>query len=211
VRLLLPIVALLAFAASAQAGGAPERIIAVGGNGHWASIPLGQNEGDALDALGPSVPRPSTGFVRVYPLIGELPGLPGRFYPSAGTFCWDRPGALGRPGSCHRTGPKTVRVLRSTSRLSPLHATTNVVRMTQCGVDKGLTNVAVGIELAFERGLSRPTRFPVHAFQLEVTWLGPEANQRPRIVFVTPAGIFARGRTYRAPRGVWEFAQANLR
>ena len=87
---------------------------------------------------------------------------------------------------------------------------TTVVRLTLCGVEKRLPNVAVGIELALQRGVSRRSTFPARAFQLEAIWEGPEAAMRPRIVFVTPSGIYARGRLYPAPAGVWHFARLNL-
>jgi hypothetical protein len=200
----------LALAPTAQAGGGPERMIVVGRNGSWMSVSLRRDTNGDLHAGGPAVAQPRTGFVRVYPVYGELPGAPARFYPSASALCWDAPNRLGRTGPCHRVSQRALALFRPAKRLRPLRDMPTVVRLTLCGADLRLPNLAVGIELALQRGRSRPARFPARSFQLEAIWEGPGATERPRIVFVTPRGIYARGRLYPAPAGVWDLARLNL-
>jgi len=199
----------LALAPAAQGGGSPERMIVVGRDGSWTSVSL-RSDPDGLYAGGPVVPRPRAGFVRIYPLFGELPGVPGGFYPSAAALCGDAPNRLGRAGRCYRLSRRALALLRPAGRVQPLRHMTTLVRLTQCGADTRLPNLAFGIELALQRGLSRRSSLPSRGFQLEAIWKGPGAASRPRIVFVTPRGIYARGRLYPAPAGVWNFARLNL-
>lgn len=200
----------LALAPVAQAGGSPERMIVVGRDGSWTSVSLRTDPNGELTAGGPAVAQPPAGFFRVYPLFGELPGAPARFYPSASALCWDAPNRLGRTGPCYRLSPRAMALFGPARRVRPLRDMATVVRLTVCSVDTRLPNLAVGIELALQRGLSRTSTFPTHAFQLEAIWEGPGAAERPRIVFVTPRGIYARGRLYPTPAGVWDFARLNL-
>jgi hypothetical protein len=200
----------LALAPAAQAGGSPERMIVVGRGGSWTSVSLRTDPNGALYAGGPAVAQPRAGFVRFYPLFGELPGAPGRFYPSASALCWDAPNRLGRTGPCYRLSRRTIALFRPASGVRTLQDMATVVRLSVCGVDLRLPNLAVGIELALHRGLSRTSTFPARSFQLEAIWEGPSAARRPRIVFVTPRGIWARGRLYAAPAGVWHLARLNL-
>jgi hypothetical protein len=185
-------------------------MIVVGRDGSWTSVSLRTDPNGALDAGGPAVPQPRAGFVRFYPLFGELPGAPGRFYPSASALCWDAPNRLGRTGPCYRLSRRATALFRPARRVRPLRDMANVVRLTVCGVDTRLPNLAVGIELALQRGLSRTATMPARSFQLEAIWDGPGAAERPRIVFVTPRGIWARGRLYAAPAGIWHLARLNL-
>jgi hypothetical protein len=185
-------------------------MIVVGRDGSWTSVSLRADTNGDLYAGGPAVRQPRGGFVRFYPLFGELPGAPGRFYPAASALCWDAANRLGRTGPCYRLSRRALALFRPAARVRPLRDMATVVRLTWCGVDLRLPNVAVGIELALQRGLSRRSTFPTHAFQLEAVWEGPGAAERPRIVFVTPRGIWARGRLYPTPAGVWDMARLNL-
>jgi hypothetical protein len=185
-------------------------MIVVGREGSWTSVSLRTDPNGELYAGGAAVAQPRAGFVRVYPLFGELPGAPGRFYPSASALCWDAPNRLGRTGPCYRLSRRGVSLFRPVRGVRPVREMATVVRLTVCGVDTRLPNLAVGIELALQRGLSRRSTFPARAFQLEAIWEGRHAAKRPRIVFVTPRGIYARGRLYPAPAGGWDLARLNL-
>src|SRR5438876_12452807 len=84
----------LALAGTARAGGAFEQIVAVGANGQTKLAVLQQTGPRSESALaGIPVPVPTTGYIRIYPFIGQLPAIPGRFYPHEGVLClyWHEP------------------------------------------------------------------------------------------------------------------------
>src|SRR6266581_1072982 len=63
-------------------GGSFERVVGVGARGASAVIKLNQTGSRSDSNLGgAAVAVPAGGYVRVYPFIGGLPAIPGRFYP----------------------------------------------------------------------------------------------------------------------------------
>jgi len=88
----LPVTVLVALALfsvpSAAAGGAFERIVGVGANGASLAISLNQTGARSDAALsGTAVAVPRGGYVRVYPFIGGLPAIPGRYYTASHVLC----------------------------------------------------------------------------------------------------------------------------
>jgi hypothetical protein len=88
-RLIASVMALaLVSISGAAAGGAFEGIVGVGAHGMWRAISLNQTGARSEAALsGTAVSIPRGGFVRVYPFIGGLPAIPGRFYPASHVLC----------------------------------------------------------------------------------------------------------------------------
>jgi hypothetical protein len=186
----------------------PDRFVVVGAAGSSASFHT--NSGDSqlfYWITGPA--KPSGAFVRIYPMFQGLPGLAGRFYPASNAVCWDEPNRRGFRGPCQTAHQAVQGRLRRV--VTPrLHDVTVAEQVTQWGVAIRMPNVATAIELAFERGWTRAAPFPRVAHQLEVRWRGPRASVRPKTVFLTPHGVWARGRMHLLSRAVYRFAALNL-
>ena len=198
---------------SSSAGGGMESVLLVGEQGSWAEIKLARTGSKSDVALyrGGRRVRPRGGYVRLYPFFGGLPGAPGRYYPQQAAVCWDSI-VLGVRGSCFAGGRRTRELVgKAADRLVKLDRdTTFPVRLVYRSRRIALANVAVALELAFERGPSAESSGPNRTIPLSVHWRGPERRARPRRVRLSPAGFHARGKVYPVPRGVWQFACANL-
>ena len=196
---------------AAGAGGSFERIVGVGANGTWASLKLNQT-GPRSDAVlrGRAVGVPPGGYVRIYPLIGGLPAIPGRFYPAAHVLClyWHEPASnclrLGSAGD-RLLAPFTDLPLRRRAPTAPV-----AVRYRSRLLHYADGNILAALELALERhAQARPTR-PHDAIALTVSWGGPDAVSRPRHLFLSPVGVYAGTRLFPLQRGPWCYLAENL-
>src|SRR5689334_10108608 len=194
---------------AAQAGGPFERVIGVGAGGHWIGLRLAPSGSRSEDALtGPRVGAPRLRYVRLYTLVGGLPGIPGRYYPAAGVLCLSWAEA---PSNCQRLMPAGRRLLRPLGRLPRLAGQpTRLVRVVPgTGVLRTL-NVHLGIELALERpSVTGVRQKDADALLVTLVWHGPQADRRPRHVLLDHRGVWAAGRLYPTPPGVWPYIVAN--
>jgi hypothetical protein len=205
------VAALLVAVPAASGGGSFERIVGVGANGVSRTIELraaGPRSEAALE--GAAVGVPAGGFVRVYPWIGNLPAVPGRYYPAARVLClsWREP-----PSSCTRLGAAGVRLLAPLARLSlrRLPPTAPVeVRYRSRTLRYADGNVFAALELALERVPVTRAPSPPDAVELAVTWRGPLASRRPATLFLSPAGVYASHRLFPLQRGPWCYLAGNL-
>jgi hypothetical protein len=194
-------------AAPAAAGGSFDTVVGVGDSGHWRAIALARN-GPRSDAslAGHRASVPSGGYVRVFLLIGGLPGIPGRYYPGVGTLClsWREP-----PRHCNRL-TFAGRTLLAPLALLPLRRgmPTVAARVRPFAGVLNTANVRVALELALERH-PRPARVPVRGRPIEVVWRGPAAKARPRRLLMGPRGVYVGGQLYQLPPGVWSYVAAN--
>jgi hypothetical protein len=207
---LVVVVASLAVSApAAMAGGPFDQIVAVGAGGRSATLrlaPSGPRSEDSLGGVGVSAPK--GGYVRVYTLIGGLPGVPGRYYPARRVLCmaWSE-----RPTGCQRLVAAGHRLLAPLDRLPRLRgAPTVLVRVhPDSGVVRTL-NVHLGIELALARPPLQTSGEPSsHALVLSLTWRGPAAQARPARILLDRRGVWSAGRLYPTPPGVWSYVADN--
>lgn len=196
----------------AVAGGAFERIVAVGANGAWRAIDLRQSGPRSEDTLyGRGVRVPRGGFVRVYPSIGGLPGDPGRYYPRSQVIClyWDEPAS-----NCMRLGSAGSELLSPFSRLPLRHQrpTTPVEMRYHSRLLRhfGNDNVLPAIELALERTSVRSPSPPHFGVRLTLRWTGPRASLMPSVVRLAPHGVYASHRFFALARGPWCYLVGNL-
>jgi len=212
-RVSIAVIATAAFVSvpGAVAGGSFERIVGVGAQGASAAIKLDQT-GPRSDSVigGRVVAVPSGGYVRIYPFIGGLPAIPGRFYPAAHVVClyWHEPAS-----NCSRLGPAGTRLLTPFAEL-PLRrdapTTPVAVRYRSRLLRYANGNIFVALELALERKASSRSSAPRNATPLTVTWRGPNAAHRPRRLFLTPIGVYTPKRLFPLQRGPWCYLVENL-
>jgi len=196
----------------AVAGGSFERMVGVGGNGTWAVIKLEQT-GSRSDSVlgGRAVVVPSGGYVRIYPFIGSLPAVPGRFYPAAHVLClyWHEPAS-----NCSRLGVGATRLLAPLVRL-PLRVgaptTVVAVRYRSRLLRYADGNIFAALELALERHAVSRSSVPRNAIALNVDWRGPTAAQHPGRLYLTPIGVYTRSHLFPLGRGPWCYLAGNLR
>lgn len=213
-RLLLvtPLAALALTAAPAATAGPFERIVGVGAHGAWRAVtltPTGPRSDAGLEGTATSVPR--GGYVRVYPFIGGLPAIPGRYYPASHVIClyWHEP-----VSNCSRLAAAGAALLSPFAslplrRLAPtvpvaVHYRSHLLRDAD-------GNVFAALELALERPALAPSPAPRHGLDLTVTWRGPRASRLPGTVVLTPRGVYAAGRRFPLQRGPWCYLTENLR
>lgn len=198
-------------ASPASAGGSFEQIVGVGANGRSQTIQLRQT-GLRSEAVltGSKTGVPRGGFVRLYPMIGELPADPGRFYPVAHVLClyWSEPAS-----NCRHLGAAGIRLLLPFAKL-PLRyrePTAPVeVRYRNRRLRYANGNIYAALELASERSATRRASPPPHSIQLEVRWEGPQARRRPSTVWLAPHGVYTPRRFSRLPLGSWCYLTFNL-
>ncbi len=207
------VVAAAAFAGvpGAVAGGSFERIVGVGAKGAWTAIELDQGGPRSESVLGgEAVAVPSAGYVRLYPFIGGLPAIPGRFYPAAHVVClyWHEPAS-----NCMRLGAGGTRLLAPFAGL-PLRqgapTTPVAVRYRSRLVRYADGNIFAALELALERSAVPRSSVPRDAVPLGVRWRGPDATRRPGRLFLTPIGVYTPGRLFPLQRGPWCYLAGNL-
>jgi hypothetical protein len=181
---------------TAHAGGSPSRLVVIG-SGRSSTIRLTGGQGTALYA-GRSA-SPSGGYLRLFPLFADTPGLPGRFYPLAGVVCFDAPHA-----GCHRAAPTIAARLHMAAGLPLLHQPPTVVVSLRTRGRPVIDNLGFAVELALDRTgrAAEPPRRAVAV--LTATWRGPAAASRPRRFDLTQAGVYVGGQLYRLPRAVWD-------
>ena len=203
----------LALGGAARAGGPFEQLVGVGADAHWRTIrlaPTGARSDAALFRGGERVPVPRSGYVRLFPVIGGLPGIPGRYYPGR-ALClgWHDPVDL----DCRRLGPAASHLLRPFEAL-PLRTLRPTVAVEVRHRSRVLRyadgNVFAALELALDRRPKCCPAPPRAAVPLEVRWRGPAAAKRPREVRLGPQGVYARGRLYPLGRGVSSYVAINL-
>jgi hypothetical protein len=211
----LPITLLIALSLisvpGAAAGGAFERIVGVGANGAWRAISLNQ-AGDRSDAAlsGTAVAVPRGGYVRVFPLIGGLPAIPGRYYPASHVVClyWHEP-----VSNCSRLTAAGTTLLSSFVSLPLRHLTPTVpvaVRYHSRLLRYANGNIFAALELALERPPLAQTATPPDAIRLRVSWRGPKAFHLPTNLFLTPTGVYTSRRLFPLQRGPWCYLAQNL-
>jgi hypothetical protein len=199
-------------ASGARAGGSFERIVGVGAGGVSAAIELDQTGSRSDAALGGTpVPLPNGGYVRLYPFIGGLPAIPGRFYPEAHVLClyWHEPAS-----NCTRLAVGGRTLLAPLAHLPLRHeapTTPTAVRYRSRLVRSADGNIFAALELAIERPSLVRSPVPPNAIPLAVTWRGPNAAQLPAAVFLTPSGVYARGHLFPLQHGPWCYLAGNLR
>ena len=212
-RLLISLItaAALVLVAHAVAGGPFERVVGVGSKGAWAEIKLSLS-GPRSDSSfgGTAVPAPSGGYIRIYPLIGGLPGIPGRFYPAAHVLClyWHEP-----VSNCSRLSAAGRRLLAPFAGLPLLYAapTTPVaVRYRSRLLRYADGNIFAALELALERPPLFRSSLPLNPVALNVVWRGPNAARRPSRLFLTPTGVYASKQLFPLKRGPWCYLAVNL-
>jgi hypothetical protein len=213
-RVLIAVIATAAFVSVpvAVAGGSFERVVGVGVKGAWAAIKLNQT-GPRSDSVigGRAVAVPSGGYVRIYPSIGGLPAIPGRFYPAADVVClyWHEPAS-----NCSRLGAAGIRLLAPFAEL-PLRrdapTTPVAVRYRSRLLRYANGNIFAALELALERKALSRSSAPRNAIALTVTWRGPNAAHRPRQLFLTPIGAYTPKRLFPLQRGPWCYLAENLK
>jgi hypothetical protein len=213
-HVLMAAIATVAFvsAPDALAGGPFERIVGVGANGAWAAIKLNPT-GPRSDSVlgGRHVTVPSGGYVRIYPLIGGLPGIPGRFYPAVHVLClyWNEP-----VSNCSRLSAAGTELFSSLARLPLRYEAPTApvaVRYRSRLLRYADGNIFAALELALERpGIARSS-VPRDAIALAVTWRGPNVAQRPGQLYLTPIGVYTPTRLFSLQRGPWCYLAGNLR
>lgn len=197
---------------SASAGGPFERLVGVGAGGDWREVrlaPTGARSDASLLAGGAHVARPSGGYVRLFPMVGGLPGIPGRYYPGRRVLCW----SWQQPDrGCWRANETAVRLLGPLAHLPVWRQEPTVLselRYQGRRVRPALANLLVGLELAFERRSVTAGPAPAQALRFTGRWRGPAAASRPRRFALGPSGVYAGRVRYPLERGVWAFADAN--
>jgi len=211
----LPVTLLLALilvsVPSAAAGGAFERIVGVGANGASLAMSLNQTGAGSDAALsGTAAAVPRGGYVRVYPFIGDLPAIPGRYYTTSHVLClyWREP-----VSNCSRLAVNGVALLSPFASLPLRHlAPTAPVavryRSRLLGYANG--NILAALELALERPALARSATPPDAIKLGVSWRGPRASRLPRTLFLTPMGVYTSRRLFPLGRGPWCYLVENL-
>jgi hypothetical protein len=205
------VLAFLLVSSSSLAGGSFERIVGVGARGVTRTIALRAN-GPRSDSVlyGRAVAVPAGAYVRLYPFIGDLPAVPGRFYPAAGVVClyWHEPAS-----NCMRLGSDGRSLLRAFASL-PLRRErpTTVVAVWWRGslMRRADGNVFAALELALERRPVARSARPHDAVALKVRWRGPRRKERPARLLLAPRGVYVAGRLYPLPREIWCFVGGGL-
>jgi hypothetical protein len=195
----------------AAAGGSFERIVVVGAHGAWRSISLNQTGTRSEAALrGAAAALPRGGYLRVYPFIGDLPAIPGRYYPTSHVLClyWHEP-----VSNCSRLTTAGVSLLAPVvslplRRLPPTAPIAVRYRSRVLRYANG--NIFAALELALERPAFARFPRPHDAIKLGVTWRGPRASRLPDSLFLTPTGVYASRRLFPLRRGPWCYLAENL-
>lgn len=155
------------------------------------------------------VALPRGGYVRLFPTIGGLPGIPGRYYPAERVLCW----SWRQPDrDCRRANATSGRLLVPLAGLPRWRQEPTVVAELRYGgrrIRPALENLLVGLELALERRGVPAAKVPRDALRFTGRWHGPAAVARPRQFALGPAGVYAGALLYPLERGVWAFANAN--
>jgi hypothetical protein len=219
-----PMAIVLAGALAAPAGAAAnefETLVLVGARGSSVEIrpragvldslfdrahPLNRG-GDAMAAV-----RPHGRFVLVYvPARSGLPGVPGRFDPASRAACFDW-SQVGPHPLCVRPNASVRGLLargRQLPRLDRDPVTISVLRHQ--GRRLALPNLEVALTMAFGRSrAARKARRPRGCIVLTARWSGAPSRRRPHAFCHAPAGVWAGGRLYPLPGGVWRFARSNV-
>jgi hypothetical protein len=205
----IALVAAMAAPATGYAGGPFEQIVGIGARAQSTQLKLAPSGTRSEDSLrGRRTHAPGVGYVRIYTLIGGLPGIPGRYYPTTGVLClsWNE-----QPANCTKLESPGRRLLAPLARLSRLHRPpTRLVGVTPATGVLRTANVHLGLELALARHPSANAQPPSPgALALTLNWRGPDANQRPEHVRLDARGVWAQGHLYPTPHGVWAYIAGN--
>jgi hypothetical protein len=212
-RVLITVLVSLALVAvpGAIAGGAFERIVGVGAHGASRAISLSQTGTRSDVALsGDATGVPRGGYVRVYPFIGGLPAIPGRYYPASHVLClyWHEP-----VSNCSRLTAAGMTLLSTFNSLPlrQLPPTEPVaVRYRSRLLRYANGNIFAALELALERPALARSLAPPDAIKLGVTWRGPRASRRPGRLFLAPTGVYTSHRLFPLRHGPWCYLAENL-
>jgi hypothetical protein len=212
--MLMAVIATVAFVSvpGAVAGGSFERVVGVGAKRAWTVIKLNQT-GPRSDSVlgGTAVAVPSGGYIRIYPFIGDLPAIPGRFYPAIHVLClyWHEP-----VSNCSRLSAAGTTLLAPFAGL-PLRykapTTPVAVRHRSRLLRYADGNIFAALELALERPALPRSSAPRNAIALTVTWRGLNVAHLPGQLFLTPNGVYSSRRLFPLPRGPWCYLAENLR
>jgi hypothetical protein len=212
-RLLITLIVAVAliFIPGAAAGGAFERIVGVGAHGAWRAISLNQTGARSETALGGTAAAvPRGGYVRIYPFIGALPAIPGRYYPRSRVIClyWHEP-----VSNCSRLTAAGMTLLSPFAslplrRLAPTAPVAVRYRSRLLRYANG--NIFAALELALERPALAQSPRPSDAIRLRVSWRGPWASRLPGSLFLTPTGVYMSRRLFPLQRGPWCYLAGNL-
>jgi hypothetical protein len=71
-------------------------------------------------------------------------------------------------------------------------------------------NIFAALELALERTPAKRSSPPRNAVRLGVSWRGPFASRMPRVLSLTPIGVYTSHKLYALPRGPWCYLAGNL-
>jgi hypothetical protein len=195
----------------AAAGGSFERIIGVGAHRAWSAISLNQSGARSDAALsGAATGVPRGGYVRIYPFVGGLPAVPGRYYPASHVLClyWHEP-----VSHCSRLTAAGVTLLSpfTSLPLRQLPPTTPVaVRYRSRQLRYANENIFAALELALERPALAQSLTPPDAIRLGVAWRGPRASRLPRQLALTPKGVYTSHRLFPLQHGPWCYLAENL-
>lgn len=197
--------AFLSTAEPTRAGGVPSSVLLIGANGAVRDVTLTVALGDALYAGQPRGSPPG-GYLRMFPLFADTPGLDGRYYPTADVVCFEPP----HPG-CHDARPAVARQLDATSKgLARLHGQPGVIDRLRSGGRNVPGQVRIAVQLALAqtgRVVAEPHGDVV---KLSAAWRGTGSSTRPRQMELEPAGVYAVGRLYPLPRVIWTTWGARL-
>jgi hypothetical protein len=210
--LITPVVALaLVSIPGAAAGGGFDRVVGVGAHGSWRAISLNQSGARSEAALaGRAAAVPRSGYVRLYPFIGDLPAIPGRFYPVSHVVClyWQEP-----VSNCSRLTAVGMRLLSPFVSLPVRQLPPTVpvaVRYRSRLLRYANGNIFAALELALERPARIRSTVPPDAISLTVSWRGPRASRLPGKLFLTPTGVYRSRRLFPLQHGPWCYLAGNL-
>jgi hypothetical protein len=212
-RLLIALLVALALVCvpSAAAGGPFERIVGVGAHGAWRAVSLNQTGSRSDTALSGTAARvPRGGYVRICPFTGDLPAIPGRYYPGTQVLClyWREP-----VSNCSRLtaagttllSPFVSLALRQLPPTAPV-----AVRYGSRLLRYADGNIFAALELALERLPLAPSPTPPNGVKLAVTWHGPIASRLPGKLLLTATGVYTSRRLFPLQRGPWCYLAENL-
>ncbi|MEJ7792369.1 MAG: hypothetical protein WKF65_10410 [Gaiellaceae bacterium] len=115
------------------------------------------------------------GYVRLFPTIGGLPGIPGRYYPAEPVLCW----SWRQPDrDCWRASSNAVQLLAPLASLPRWQQPPSVLaelRYRGLRVRPALANLHVALELAFDRDGTAAASVPAGALRFTGRWRGPAA------------------------------------
>jgi hypothetical protein len=188
------------------------RVVLVASDGRSFSLVAREATVDGLLSKRGSREPIRSGYVRLFFVgLGGFPVAPARYYPAQGCVALDWPRY---ETSCAHVDGKLIQLLRPLAGV-PRFVTrpTVLARIAYLGEFRGMIETAAAlaspIELAFDR-LGRQATRPRGCYSFNGRWRGPSASLRPRRFDLCAQGVYADGRLYPLPRGVWAWFRLNV-